>query len=578
MSLITEFLTNNNFDYFVLPNSDEFFSEYVAQNQKRIQEISGFTGSNATIIFTKKKHYFFTDGRYLLQAKNQIDLSKYEIINIADISVISWLKNNLKFNSNLAIDPRLTSKKFIEECEKFIPKITFLQENPIKIKDQNSTKKDKIIFKIPDHISGESFASKRNRIISQIQYDGIFISKPENLNWLLNIRGNDINYTPIFLAHSVLLKNGKLIIFSNINLFENFVIPEDVEIVEIENIKSNLNNYLPKKSTLQTDFATTNFWIYELFENQQIKLIDNQCPIELTKAVKNKIEIEGAIKSHNQDAVAMIKFLYWLNHSVNNNSYLSEFNVAEKLLEFRKQSKDFQYPSFDTIAGFAGNGAIIHYKATESNNQEITQNNLLLIDSGGQYLGDDFMGTTDITRTICIGKPSDDMIEDYTRVLKGHINLARTKFPNGTTGANLDTIARFHLWNDAKDYEHGTGHGVGAFASVHEGPFSISRKSQFPIKENVILSNEPGYYKANEYGIRLENLMVSQKYNDKMMEFKILSLVPFELKMINFKMLTYPEKKWLGEYHQKIIFEIGELLEYTVFNWLCNNYSYKEII
>ncbi len=446
MSLITEFLTNNNFDYFILPNSDEFFSEYVPQNQKRIQEISGFSGSNATIIFTKNKHYFFTDGRYLLQAKNQIDLSKYEIINIADISVTSWLKNNLKFNANLAIDPRITSKKFIEECEKFIPKITFLQENPIKIKDQNLTKKDKIIFKIPDHISGESFASKRSRIISQIQYDGIFISKPENLNWLLNIRGNDINYTPIFLAHSVLLKNGKLIIFSNRNLFENFAIPEDVEIVEIENIKSNLNNYLPKKLILQTDFATTNYWIYELFENQQIKLVDNQCPIELTKAVKNKIEIDGAIKSHNQDAVAVIKFLYWLNQSVNNNSYLSEINVAEKLLEFRKQSKDFQYPSFDTISGFAGNGAIIHYKATESSNQEIIQNNLLLIDSGGQYLGNDFMGTTDITRTICIGKPSDDMINDYTRVLKGHINLARTKFPNGTTGANLDSIARFHLW------------------------------------------------------------------------------------------------------------------------------------
>ena len=578
MKLIKDFLINNNFDYFILPNSDEFFSEYVPQNQKRVQEISGFTGSNATIVFTQNKNYLFTDGRYLLQAKNQIDLNEYDIINTADQSTISWLKNNIKTNLHLAIDPKITSKKFIGECEKFIPKITFLQDNPIKVQTHNLIKNKKNIFKIPDDIAGESFQSKKNKIISQIYLDGIFISKPENLNWLLNLRGNDINYTPIFLAHSVLLKNGKLIIFSNSELFTDFPIPDNVEIVEIEELKSNLNKYLPKKLSLQADFASTNYWIYEIFEDHQIKLVDNLCPIETTKAIKNKTEIIGAIKSHYQDAVAMIKFLYWLAQAVNNKISLSEIIVAQKLLKFREQSKDFKYPSFDTIAGFASNGAIIHYKATLESNKEIIPNNLLLIDSGGQYLGDDFMGTTDITRTICIGTPTQEMIDDYTRVLKGHINLARTKFPNGSSGANLDSIARYHLWNNEKDYEHGTGHGVGAFASVHEGPFSISRKSQLSIKENVIISNEPGYYKANEYGIRLENLMVVKKYNDKMLEFKMLSLVPFELKMINFKMLTYPEKKWLEQYHQTIIYEIGKLLEYAEFTWLCSNYSYKEII
>ena len=578
MSLIKEFLKNNNFDYFILPNSDEFFSEYLPENQKILQEISSFTGSNATIIFSQNKNYFFTDGRYLIQAKNEIDTTQYEIINIAEQSPISWLKNNVKADSNLTIDPKITSKKFIDECEKFIPKITFLQENPIKIQHINTIEFTKKIFQISDKIAGESYLSKINRILPQIQFDGIFISKPENLNWLLNIRGNDIKFTPIFLAHCVLLKNGKLIIFSNKKYFQEIEIPYNVEIVEIENIKSNLNNYLPKKLTLQTDFSSTNYWAYELFENHQIKMVNSACPIELTKALKNRTEINGAIKSHNLDAVAMIKFLYWLHQAINHKIEITEIIIAEKILEFRKFSKYFKFPSFETIAGFASNGAIIHYKATESSNKKIEQNNLLLIDSGGQYLGDDFMGTTDITRTICIGTPTQEMIDDYTRVLKGHINLARTKFPRGTTGANLDSIARFHLWNDEKDYEHGTGHGVGAFASVHEGPYSIGKKSQFAIQEGVFLSNEPGYYKTNGYGIRLENIMVSQKYNDLMLEFKTLTLVPFELKLINFKMLTYPEKKWLNEYHQKIILEIGELLEYSEFNWLCNNYSLKEII
>ncbi|MFM7557919.1 MAG: aminopeptidase P family N-terminal domain-containing protein, partial [Alphaproteobacteria bacterium] len=259
MSIIKEFLKNNNFDYFILPNSDEFFSEYVPQSQKRIQEISGFTGSNALIIFSKNKNYFFTDGRYLLQAKNEIDTTQFDIINIADQSPISWLKNNVKADSNLAIDPKITSKKFIDECEKFIPKITFLQENPVKIEHSDSIEFAKKVFQISDKIAGESYLSKINRILPKIQFDGIFISKPENLNWLLNIRGDDIKFTPIFLAHCVLLKSGKLVIFSNKKYFQEIEIPQNVEIVEIENINSNLNNYLPKKLTLQTDFSSTNY-------------------------------------------------------------------------------------------------------------------------------------------------------------------------------------------------------------------------------------------------------------------------------------------------------------------------------
>jgi Xaa-Pro aminopeptidase len=573
MEKIKDFLIKNNFDYFLLPNSDEFFSEYLPQNQKKIEFICGFTGSNATIIFGQKKSYFFTDGRYILQAKQQLDLNEFEIINIADKSIISWLKEFVGASQNLALDPKLLSKNFVDECEVFLSKITFLQKNPIdEIWIDKPAPNSSQVFSCPLNLVGEDFEQKKSKLLSNFVSDGIFISKPENLNWLLNIRSDDVEFTPLFLAQALVFKNGKLIIFGDEERFENINL-ENVEIVSKQKFEEYFKIFSAQKITIQIDKRTTNYWACEVFEKNNIKFFHKNCPIEILKAVKNTQEIIGAEKSHYHDAVALVRFLFWLYDSQKKHQIISEISAQEKLLELRKKSNHFLYPSFETISGFESNGAIIHYRSTAQTNKEFLGNSLYLFDSGGQYFGDDFCGTTDVTRTIAIGKPRDEMIEDYTRVLKGHIALARIKFPRGTSGAQLDILARSYLWNVGKNYDHGTGHGVGSFLSVHEGPCSISKNSHQALQVGMILSNEPGFYKEGEYGIRLENLMLVTEFDEKFLCFKTLTLAPFDFSLIDFKMLTYPEKKWLAEYHQNILRTIGEELNYQELSWFISNYG-----
>ncbi len=572
MKKIKDFLIKNNFDYFLLPNSDEFFSEYLPQNQKRIEFICGFTGSNATIVFGRNKNYFFTDGRYILQAKQQLDLNEFEIINIAEKSLISWLKEFVDETQNLALDPKLLSKNFVDECENFLSKITFLQKNPIdEIWIDRPTINHSQAFSCPLNLVGENFEQKKSKILDNFLGEAIFISKPENLNWLMNIRGGDVEYTPLFLAQALLFKNGKLIIFSDQQRFKNINL-ENIEIISKEKFEEYFKNLVSSKITIQIDEKTTNRWICEVFDKNNIKYFHKNCPIEILKAVKNTQEIIGARKSHHQDSIALVRFLFWLHDSQKKQKIISEISAQEKLLEFRQKSDHFLYPSFETISGFEANGAIIHYRSTPQTNKEFLGNSLYLFDSGGQYFGNDFCGTTDVTRTVAIGAPSFEMIEDYTRVLKGHIALARIKFPRGTSGAQLDILARSHLWNAGKNYDHGTGHGVGSFLSVHEGPCSISKNSHQALQVGMILSNEPGFYQEGKYGIRLENLMLVKEFDEKFLCFETLTLAPFDLNLIDFKMLTYPEKKWLAEYHQNILNVIGEALNYQELSWFMSNY------
>ena len=578
MKKIKNFLIKNNFDYFLLPNSDEFFSEYLPQNQKRIEFICGFNGSSATIIFGQKKNYFFTDGRYILQAKQQLDLNEFEIINIADKPLFSWLKDNVDKTQNLALDPKLLSKNFIEECENFLSKITFLQKNPIdEIWIDKPIIQGSQVFSLPLNLVGENYEQKKSKLLDGFLSDAIFISKPENLNWLLNIRSDDVDYTPLFLAQALLFKNGKLVIFANEERFENINL-ENVEIISKEKFEEYFKKFSSQKTLIQIDKRATNYWSCEVFEKNNIKYFHKNCPIEILKAIKNSHEIIGAKKSHYHDAVAIVRFLFWLEDSQKKQQIISEISAQQKLLEFRQKCDHFLYPSFETISGFEANGAIIHYHSTPQTNKEFLGNSLYLFDSGGQYFGDNFCGTTDITRTIAIGTPSTEMIEDYTRVLKGHIALARIKFPRGTSGSQLDVLARSHLWNVGKNYDHGTGHGVGSFLSVHEGPCSISKNSHQALQIGMILSNEPGFYKEGEYGIRLENLMLVKEFNAKFLCFETLTLVPFDLSLIDFKMLTYPEKKWLAEYHQNILHIIGEELNYQELSWFMSNYCELKVL
>jgi len=569
LKALKKILQNQKIDFFLLPNSDEFFSEYLPESEKRISYLTGFAGSNASIIIGQEKSYFFTDGRYILQSKSEIDLVEFTIFNIAEKSALSWLEENLSNGKKLALDAKLTSLNFANACKKIAQKnsaeIIFLEENPLdKIWQNRAEKNNSKVFFLDEKLVGKSSKSKRDEVLENFSADATIITKPENLCWLLNIRAADIEFTPLLLAYGILFKDGKVDLFVDEERLKGLNLPE-VNLIPPQDFTARISELKKSAHKIQIDPNTTNYWLHEVLQKNNFEIILKADVIEILKSCKNETEIKGAIEAHKLDGAAVTKFLFWLK----NNKEIDEISAAEKLLEFRKQSADFLYPSFASISGFASNGAVIHYHATEKTNKKFTGNALYLIDSGGQYFGK-ICGTTDITRTIAIGNPTTEMIEDFTRVLKGHIALARAKFPIGTSGAQLDALARFHLWQAKKDFDHGTGHGVGSFLSVHEGPCGISKRNHQALLPGMILSNEPGFYADGEYGIRIENLMLLEKLDEKFLHFKTLTLAPLDASLIDFKMLTYPEKKWLKEYHEKIAKEVGDLLGKDEKDWLQN--------
>ena len=556
---IKQILKNQKIDYFLLPNSDEFFSEYLPENQKRIQYLTGFSGSNAYVIFGLEKSYFFTDGRYILQAKNEINLDEFEIINIAEKSLLAWIEENIGENQKLALDAKLSSVNFVNIVKKICKNLILLDSNPVDEIWHDCPKSiNSPIFFCDDNLSGRNSIEKRKQVLQGFEEDAMIITKPENLCWLLNIRAADIEFSPLLLAYGILFKNGEVDLFIDEERLQGLDLPK-VNAVGKNNFDSRVSVLKKSLKKIQTDSNTTNYWLYQLLQKNNFEIIFKNCPIEILKSSKNKVEIAGAIKAHEADGLALTKFLFWLEDARKNNEEIDEIKAEERLLEFRKENPNFLYPSFASISSFGSNGAIIHYRASKKTNKKFSGNSLYLIDSGGQYFGE-YMATTDVTRTIAIGEPTPEMIENFTRVLKGHIALARIKFPRGTTGAQLDVLARSHLWNAGKDYDHGTGHGVGSFLSVHEGPCGISKRGHQELKEGMILSNEPGFYKEGEYGIRIENLMLVEKFDEKFLQFKTLTLAPIDLRLIDVKMLTYPEKKWLKEYHEKVFYSFSEFL------------------
>ncbi len=556
---VKEFLKKEGIDYFIQPNNDDFFSEYLPDYAKRLEFITNFSGSNAVVIFTVDKSYFFTDGRYTLQAAQQIDLKEFEIIDLSDISLLKWLEYNLKNNSTLAFDANLLSAIFVKSLKGLINK----KSAKLKALDYNII--DQFWIKRPEKETSRPFLCdnnfitydsiiKREQICCKLKADSILITKPENICWLLNIRASDIRYTPILLSRGILYKDGKF------DLFIDDINPFNLLTKELPNVDFVNSKYFTKKilllinqdKNIQTDLKTINYYLYNKLQKSNIEIIDQVDPIDLAKSIKDKNEILGFINAHKIDGLAVTKFLFWLDQSIENNVAIDELQASQKILELRKRNKDFLYPSFATISSFASNGAIIHYQPSQNSNKKIEGNSLFLIDSGGQYCGDDSLGTTDVTRTIAVGKVNSEMIANFTRVLKGHIALARAKFLIGTNGAQLDILARYHLWQANLNYNHGTGHGVGSFFSVHEGPCGIGKNYQQQLIPGMIISNEPGYYKENEYGIRIENLMLVKKYNEQFLYFETLTLAPIDQRLIDFSMLTYPEKKWLKDYHQKV--------------------------
>ena len=579
---IQRFLETNNLDGFIQPRSDSYLGEYVPLSDSRLEWISGFSGSAGEILILRNTAILFVDSRYTIQAVNETINTDIKVVLSSEESLTDYIENNLKKLKNIAFDPWLHSLskiKFLLNVGKKNNLIfTSLKQNPIDL-IWVSNREDAPKTEIKKHIkkySGISASIKIKKlclILKSFNADSYIISQPDAIAWLLNIRGADLKHTPIILTRAIIFKNQTLFLFidkSRINSeISNYFIKEciDVKIYPENKLLEVINKIAKNKNKILIDPNTTSYVLaHEILKKDNNNIIEQNCPIELMKAIKNKTEIEGSVIAHKKDGVALSKFLYWIYNSKNTRN--SEILFSNKIDQLRSEQKNFICTSFETISGYGSNGAIVHYRVTNQTSKRIKGNSLYLCDSGGQYLE----GTTDVTRTIAIGKPSIQMKKHFTVVLKAHIALASAIFPYGTTGNELDLLTRSPLWKNGLNYGHGTGPGVGPCLSVPEGPHRISKGSFIILEPGMVTSNEPGFYLENKYGIRIENLMVVAKLNDKknnnMLCFKTLTLAPIDINLINYTLLSGEEIRWINNYNSSVYNNISINLEINEKKWL----------
>jgi len=549
---------NFKIDGYIIPKNDEFFSEY-AEND-RLKNISRFTGSAGLAIILKKNNYLFVDGRYTIQAENESG----KIFKINEIS--KNLPSSILKNYKLGYDPHLFTTSQLQRY--FSDKITLvaIDENLIDKIYKNKLKKTKPFFSLPNKITGESHQSKIKKVINFLKLnktDYLFVSAPENVAWLLNIRGHDNPTSPIPNSRLIIGKNKTLLLITEKNNAQKIIIEKKI-------LKHHVVSFFKFREIIE-DLEGNNFIIdnnscsvfSEKIIKSKFKILDKKDPIYKFKSIKNTSEIKYMIEAHKKDGLALTRFIHWIKNI--NNKNITEVDAQNKLEKFRKMDKNYLYPSFNTIAGSGSNGAIVHYRATKLNTKVINKNDIFLCDSGGQYR----FGTTDVTRTLCFSKPRQYIKDVFTKVLKGHIAVALTNLNKDQTGKKIDLRARRYLKKDGLDYAHGTGHGVGFFLNVHEGPQSISKYNTIKIKKGMVLSNEPGFYKKNDFGIRIENLLyVSQKNNS--LYFKNLTLAPIDKDLINYSLLDKIEQDYLFKYHLNIYAEFSKHLNKKERLWLAS--------
>ena len=547
-----------NLDGYVVPKNDEFFSEYSSKD--RLSFISNFKGSAGYAVVLKNKNYLFVDGRYTIQAR--IESSKnFKIIDYKKIFNTRIFKN-----LNLGIDPKLFTS---DQIKKF-----FLKNNRVKIVNENlvdnifKIKERKInpFYSIDNKATGENHSQKIKKIISFLRkerLDQILISAPENVAWLLNIRGYDSPNSPIPNCHLVISKKREIYLIVNKNRTKNLIKEKKMkknQIIEPEDAR-NFFSKLSGKNIL-IDKKTCSIY-FEKILGKKLKIVKKEDPIYFLKSIKNKVEIDNMVNAHLMDGVALTKFIFWLK--TKKKLDITEVDAQNKLEYFRKQNPNYLFPSFDTIAGSGKNGAIVHYRASKNNTKLLKKNEIFLCDSGGQYK----FGTTDVTRTICFKKQNKEIRNIFTNVLKGHIAVVKTNLNKKKTGKLIDVEARKFLKKNGLDYNHGTGHGVGFFLNVHEGPQAISKHNSVEIKNGMILSNEPGYYRRGKFGIRIENLIYASKVKDRLI-FKNLTLAPIEKDLINFKLLTKKERDYIFEYHFEVYSKLSPFLNKKEKKWLAS--------
>ena len=553
-------LKKYNYHGYLVPSGDEYMSEYTPAHAKRLEYITGFTGSNGLAIILQDQVLFFTDGRYIQQSKLQLDKKLLKIYNQNLLLSFEPSDYNIPSSCKIAYDPSLVNESQIKLLDKL--NLTAHEKNLVdSIWSDQPPRPNSKIYKYDSNYAGLSMAAKIKlcrKFLSDNNGQALLISDPASVCWSLNIRASDVDYSPILLAY-LLVTHDQILLFTNKNRDGISSLNPKIKIKSPETLKATLES---TEGKIIFDKNQSSVFISSIIEKLQYTNKTNPCM--LWKSCKTHDEIAHAQKCHIEDAVAVCKMLYFLES--NDLSSMTEYDISVMLTELRSKSKNYVSDSFATICGFKENGAIIHYKPKKETSKKISGNGLLLIDSGGQYLG----ATTDITRVIAIGEINKKYREYYTRVLKGHIALAKIKFPHGkVSGAHLDVLARQYLWELYKDYAHGTGHGVGNFLSVHEGPQNIGIGTlSTPLKAGMILSNEPGYYVNNEFGIRIENLMYVKQESDDFLGFEMLTLVPYAKNLIDFSMLSPQEILFLKDYYKKIYTTISPLLSEKEAIWL----------
>ena len=533
-------------DGYIIPKNDEFFSEYIPDHNDRLNYISNFSGSYGFALILKNKNYLFVDGRYTIQASAQ-SKKNFKVITIPDNMPEDILKGK---KLSIGFDPNLFTKKTLSV---FLPesrcKYKALANNLIDEIWKRKKKKSKSKFFImPKNSVSEKHQSKIKKITNYLKKkksDFLFITASENNAWLLNIRGQDTKYTPIPYSYILIDKNKNIKFFCDLKkisfTFRRYF--KKIEFLDIKICYKILSRI--KKNKFIIDENTCSYFFENIIRLNN-KILNFQDPIYFLKAIKGKKEIENIKKAHIYDGVALTKYLFWLKKNFNKNN-ITEISASQKLFKFRKKNKNFKFLSFPTISGTGPNGAIIHYNPTKKTNRRLKKGDIYLVDSGGQYE----FGTTDVTRTISL-KNSDKRIKDiFTRVLKGHIAVANFKLKKNTSGSIIDNYARKYLKQIGLDYAHGTGHGVGYFLNVHEGPHAISKRNKINFHKGMIVSNEPGYYERNKFGIRIENL-IYVKENQKKINFENLTMVPIDKDLIILENLDQNERKWLNNYHKTV--------------------------
>jgi Xaa-Pro aminopeptidase len=583
LKALREQLKANQLDGFVVPLTDEHMSEYVGSYAQRLAWLTGFEGSAGSAVVLPEEAAIFVDGRYTLQVRQQVSATEWSYQSVPETSTTDWLKEHAPEGGRIGYDPWLHTRDWVQKAKEALAsrgaELVPVARNPIDEiwKDRPEASKAHLIVQ-PDQYAGKSAAEKRTEIgdwLAKQHADAAVLSALDSIAWAFNIRGQDVTHTPVALAYAVVHADGT----SDLFVASEKIGPEVRqhlgngvclhERAEFETALADL-----KGKTVVVDPERAVAAIFEALERAGAKIVPMRDPTVLPKAIKNPAEIAGQKAAQERDGAVISKFLHWIDEEAPKGD-VDELKASDRLEALRRENPELRDLSFDSISGAGANGAIVHYRSSEKTNRKLEKGTLYLIDSGGQYVD----GTTDITRTVPIGEPTAEMRDRFTRVLKGHIAIATAVFPKGTRGSQLDSFARRPLWEAGLDYAHGTGHGVGSFLSVHEGPQRISPvgSSQSggdePLQLGMILSNEPGYYKTGEYGIRIENLvLVVPREIDgaekEMFGFETLTFAPIDRRLVDAGMLEPEELVWLNCYHAHVLAKIGPNLTGADLDWL----------